>query len=85
MESKPGDLGGLAKTTAGNNTEEEPKPTMPSGAAASKAEVPKPKANDPTPAEDVPDPDEDDLDDLDGDFLSTIQETTTNGASRYAR
>jgi len=64
METKPGDLEGLAKPT-GKATEEEAKPIKPSEEAPEE-EVPKPKAEDPALAvEDVPDPDEDDLDDLD--------------------
>lgn len=54
MESKPGDLEGLAKTTGKAMEKEESKPTT---------SAPK---QDPAPVEDVPDPDEDDLDDLDG-------------------
>jgi peroxin-19 len=56
METKPGDLDGVAQTTGKAIEKEESKPTT--------ASTSKP---DPAPAvEDVPDPDEDDLDDLDG-------------------
>jgi len=54
MESKPGDLEGLAQTTGKAIEKEESNPTT---AFAWK--------QDPAPVEDVPDPDEDDLDDLD--------------------
>lgn len=53
MESKPGDLEGLAQTTGKAIEKEEPKSTTSMTLA------------DPA-LEDVPDPDEDDLDDLDG-------------------
>lgn len=55
MESKLGDLEGIARTTGKAIEKEESK--------TSTASTSKP---DPAPVEDVPDPDEDDLDDLDG-------------------
>jgi hypothetical protein len=55
MESKPGDLEALSKTTGKAIEKEQSKSTT---ASALK--------QDPAPIEDVPDPDEDDLDDLDG-------------------
>lgn len=55
MESKTGDLEGLAQTT-GKRIEK----------GCVKADTASPAKQDPVPVEDVPDPDEDDLDDLDG-------------------
>lgn len=63
METKPGDLEGLAQTSV-SALEADKK------AADTKTEQKEdtaPKATDPSPqVADVPDPDEDDLDDLDG-------------------
>lgn len=56
MESKPGDLEGLAQTTGKAIDKETKAESTPS----------KPKDPAPTATADVPDPDEDDLDDLDG-------------------
>jgi peroxin-19 len=64
METKPGDLEGLAEAS-GKAIEKESDPAPVPDDPAS--EVPKPK--DPVPTKDVPDPDEDDLDDLDGQSL----------------
>ncbi|KAE9377727.1 Pex19-domain-containing protein [Stipitochalara longipes BDJ] len=84
MESKPGDLEGLAETS-GKAIEKEttavPTPKDPASAAL-------PKPNNPVPTEEVPDPDEDDLDDLD-DMLdeftpspSTAKPTLPTGPGR---
>ena len=66
MESKPGDLAGLAHTTMKAIETAETQTT----ASATKS--------DPTPSEDIPDPDEDDLDDLDGLLLIQSARTATN-------
>jgi peroxin-19 len=67
METRPGDLEGLA-TASGKAVEKEAESTTKPKDPASKEET---KA--PIPTEDVPDPDEDDLDDLDGQFSTTYQ------------
>ena len=67
MESKPGDLEGLAQTT-GKAIEKEASHTTASTSTANLA-----------PVEDVPDPDEDDLDDLDGlTSLKCVELSTDN-------
>ena len=66
MESKPGDLEGLAEASGKameTDTTAVPIPKDPA------SEAPKPKEGSPVPTKDVPDPDEDDLDDLDGESL----------------
>jgi peroxin-19 len=60
METKPGDLEGLAKSP-GKAAEKEAEVTSTPKDPASKGE-----SEAPIPIGDVPDPDEDDLDDLDG-------------------
>lgn len=61
MESKPGDLEGVARTSEKVlGKEAEPTVNIPQDPAPNEVF----KASEPT--EDVPDPDEDDLDDLDG-------------------
>jgi peroxin-19 len=62
METKPGDLEGLAKSS-GKAVETEAEAT-----STPKDPAPKQEPTAPIPTEDVPDPDEDDLDDLDGQF-----------------
>ncbi len=62
MESKPGDLEGLAE--ASGKAMEKDTTAVPIPKDPASTEIPKPNA--PVPTEDVPDPEEDDLDDLDG-------------------
>jgi peroxin-19 len=62
MESKPGDLEGLAE--ASGKAMEKGTTAVPIPKDPASTETPKPNA--PVPTKDVPDPEEDDLDDLDG-------------------
>jgi hypothetical protein len=72
METKPGDLEGLAKSS-GKAVEKEAEAT-----STPKDPAPKQESTAPLPTEDVPDPDEDDLDDLDGQFPAKYQRTILN-------
>jgi len=66
METKPGDLEGLAEVSSkAIQKEEEPAPVSKDPASTTAA----PTRKDVASSEEVPDPDEDDLDDLDGAYL----------------
>ncbi|KAH6674630.1 Pex19 protein family-domain-containing protein [Halenospora varia] len=65
METKPGDLAGLAETSASTLKTEAEKESSTVTASTSKPADPAPEATVSAPIESVPDPDEDDLDDLD--------------------
>lgn len=76
METKPGDLEGLAQTTAKAMEPEK------------KEDNTTPKANDPAPpaaAEAAPDPEEDDLDDLDGKSHNPQRQSQSSPKYRHAR
>lgn len=72
METKAGDLAGLAETsvkTIQKETEALPTPKDPAPTQAASKVEDAPNAQDVAATEDVPDPDEDDLDDLDGNYI----------------
>lgn len=79
METKPGDLEGLAETSSKAIQKEAEAESKPVSKDPAPAEAAAPVQQNVASAEEVPDPDEDDLDDLDGTYpISTNKSARTS-------